>query len=138
LPIIRMVDAVEALPVFWDILPVVGRMPPDWAAFCRARGFVALAAEEAEELVGFAVAESQPQVLHVLSLEGSLAVCRLLLGRLVRAAGERDLSGRFPASRADLLALLEATGFTRQPGDDSREGPSCLYRWRRNECLDEV
>jgi hypothetical protein len=91
---------------------------------------LAFLAEQDETVVGLTFAESHPKVLHVLNLEGETDVCRLLLDRLVRAAGERNLSGVFPITRPDILELVEEWGFTRGT-EDGR--PSVFSCWDRNE-----
>src|ERR1700732_3300481 len=91
--VIRQVDPARALPAFWSTSPSCGVKPSHWAAFCEHRGYVAFAAEREGNRVGFAVAESRPNVLHVLDLEGDAKVCGRLLERLVMLAGERDMSG---------------------------------------------
>jgi hypothetical protein len=69
----------------------------------------------------------------LLGLEGTAPACRLLLRRLVLVAGERDISGWFPAGRPDVLRMAEEVGFRRQFRDDSHGRPAYLYYWSRNE-----
>src|SRR5215831_8797137 len=116
--VIRSVDPAEALPLFWDIPPSARIRPSRWRSFCKRLGVVALAAEEDGELAGFAVAESNPRVVHFLNLEGGTDACRLLLTRLVMLAGERDMSGWCPAVRTDVLKMLEDRGFDREAEDN--------------------
>jgi hypothetical protein len=91
---------------------------------------VALAAEQDEELVGFAVAESIPQVLHILTLKGDPDCCGLLLQRLVMLAGERDVSGWFPLDQVEVRKVLKDLGFVPY---SFRSEHSCYYRLNRNQ-----
>ena len=131
--VIRRVDPAEALAMFWDIPPSARIRPSRWRSFCKRLGVVALAAEQDGEVVGFAVAESNPRVVHFLNLEGGADACSLLLNRLVMLAGERDVSGWCPAARPDVREMLEGRGFEPEGEDDILGRPSYLYRWRRNE-----
>ena len=128
---IHPVDLSDALELFCESPPLEGMTPTQCAAFCRRRCLVAFAAERDDNLVGFAVAESDPNGVAVLNLEGDIDACRLLLGRLVRLAGERDVTSWCPADRPDVVELLEARGFSRECRDDFLARPSflyCLYR----------
>jgi hypothetical protein len=77
------------------------------------RDLVAFAAEDGGEVQGVALAESHPNLVHVLRLEGSAGACLLLLRRLLALAGERDVSGWFPADLPGVLGLLGRAGFAR-------------------------
>jgi len=94
---------------------------------------LAWAAEQDGDLVGFTVAESHARGVRVLTLEGGTAICQLLLDKLVRLAGERDVSGWCPADRPDVQKLFETRGFLRQYLDDFQGCPSYLYHCSRNE-----
>jgi hypothetical protein len=122
---IRELDPVAYVPLLLDGWSPAGRRTGSWAAFCRDRGFVVFAAEEDGELAGFAVAESHPRFLLVLTLEGTAEACRLLLALLVRRAGERHVHGWFPADRPDVRDLLVGAGF--EPGERGTVGGR---RWR--------
>ena len=76
-------------------------------------------------------------MLGVINLEGDSRVCRGLLDRLVKLAGERDMSGWFPIVRKDVRQMLEKLGFKRQAKNDFQGTPSYLYRWDRNEDVKE-
>jgi hypothetical protein len=128
-----MVDPVLSIPVFSGLEEFIELPPTGWDALCQARGLLALAAEQDEELVGFAVAESSPQVLHILTLKGDPNVCRLLLQRLVMLAGERDVSGWFPLDQVEVRKMVERLGFV--PNTFQSEH-SCYYRWNRNQDVD--
>jgi hypothetical protein len=130
--VIRQVDLTAAPPVLWGSLHAGGLTLTGWAALCRERGLIAFAAEQDGRFAGYAVAESTPRLVRILNLEGGLRPCRLLLERLVRLAGERDVGGWFPAGRTDVLEMLERRGFVRL-GQDDCHGPCCLYHWARNE-----
>ena len=80
---------------------------------CLDRGLVALVTEDGDEQVGFAVAESDHEAVRFLLLDGDMATCGLLLERLERLAGERDVAGWCPAARRDVRGLLEKRGFRR-------------------------
>jgi hypothetical protein len=107
----------------------------EWLAFCRDRGLVAFAAERGEELVGLAAAESDAKVVHVAILEGDTGTCHALLDRLVRLAGERDMSGWVPLGRPDVRRLILRLGFAPVASADIDGVPSCLYYWSRNADL---
>jgi L-amino acid N-acyltransferase YncA len=106
--------------------------PAEWAAYCKSCGVMVLVAEEEDTLVGWAVAESSPRCLDILRIEGDTDTCRLLLGRLMGAAGERDLSGWVARDRPDLRRLFQRQGFVKG-GRFIRDGvPSVFYYWDRN------
>jgi hypothetical protein len=95
---------------------------------------LALVAELDGSLAGFALAESSPQVLRVHTLEGPADACRLLLDRLVRAAGERDVSCWYRVSCTAQHRLLEGRGFARLTEGGRGGKPSHLYfYWARNQ-----
>jgi hypothetical protein len=94
---------------------------------------LALTAELDGYLVGFAVADSSPRRLHVRSLEGDTHACHHLLEGLVRAAGERDLSGWVPADRPDLRWLFEQRGFIRGVRGQPEGRLAYFYFWDRNK-----
>jgi hypothetical protein len=93
---------------------------------------LAFVAKEEERAVGLALAESHPGRVHVFVLEGTTDACRLLLERLVRLAGERDVSVWCPAARLDVRELLEQRGFARLAQGDFVGRPSYLYFCRRS------
>jgi hypothetical protein len=130
---IRTVDPPTTALLFGGLSPVIDAVRPgEWAAYCKSRGIVALVAEVEEDLIGWAVAGSCPHRLHIRGLEGGTAVCRLLLDRLVRAAGERDLSGWAARDRADVRRMFRRLGFAKG-GIGARDGvPSVFYFWNRN------
>jgi hypothetical protein len=109
-----------------DLADIVSDEPEEWLADCRERGVVALAAERDGEPAGFAVAASDQQAVYVLKLEGDAGTCRLLLDRLVRFAGERDMAACEQAGRPDIVRMFQDLGFVRHGG-----GP-CFYHWDRN------
>lgn len=124
-----------------DALALLGESPPFakalWNKWLRDKTLLAFIAEQDDMPVGLAIAESHPHVLHVITLEGDSFPCRLLLDRLVRRAGERDVSVWCPADRIDIQAMLDGLGFARQYGDDWQGRPSFLYHWARNEDVEE-
>ena len=65
-------------------------------------------------------------------MEGDAETCRLLLDRLVRLAGERDVSGWCPTARRDVWKMFEMVGLKRQFRDDFQGRPSYFYSWARN------
>jgi hypothetical protein len=131
--VIRSVEAATFVPVFWGVPQCGGMKPLRWHAYCKVRGLLALAAERDADLVGFAVAESVPEVVHILSLVGDAGTCRLLLQRLVMAAGERDVSGWCPIDDFAVRRLLRRVGFVRIEKGRFQGRPSYLYYWDRNE-----
>jgi hypothetical protein len=68
--VIRSVEPAKFVPVFWGVPQCCGMKPLRWHAYCKVRGLLALAAVQNADLVGFAVAESVPDVVHILSLVG--------------------------------------------------------------------
>jgi len=114
--VVRGVDPSRSVPAFWDDGPPAGMTPDQWAAVCKRRGLVAFVAEETGgPLAGFAFAESTPRWVRVLALEGGAEARRLLLERLLKAAGER-----------------EVLGFAGRQEDDVRGPSSYLFRRARN------
>jgi hypothetical protein len=126
--VIRTVDAAKTIPALWGLpdLPIL------WDDYCREKGLVALAAEQGPSLVGFAIAESHPQLIRILNLEGDRETCRRLLNRLIRLAGERDLAGWFPRKRKDLQRLVKQLGFVRSAQDVFQGRPCSFCYWDRN------
>jgi hypothetical protein len=124
---IRRVDLTRAVPDHPNLTPT------QWLAFCQERGLVAFTAERDQGPVGFAAAESDATAVHVVLLEGDADACRVLLDRLVRLAGERDLSGWVPVDRPDLRGLFEGLGFFCSAQAEPGGRPSWFYYWCRNE-----
>ena len=131
--VIRSVEPAKFVPVFWGVPHCCGMKPMQWHAYCRRRGMLAFAAELDADLVGFAVAESGPEVVHVLSLVGDAGTCRLLLQRVVMAAGERDVSGWCPIDDLAVRRLFRRLGFVRTGKGRFQGRPCYLYYWDRNE-----
>jgi hypothetical protein len=88
---------------------------------------VAFAAERGEELVGLAAAESDPGAVHVVLLEGDAPACQALLGRLVKLAGERAVSGWVANDRPEVQRLTERMGFVPVAAAAMGGVPSCYY-----------
>jgi len=130
---IHTVDTLEAIALFSDSPPPDDLSPAECEAYCRERGLVALVAEEGAMLAGFAVAESNAQAVHFIALEGGTDACRVLLHRLVRLAGERDVCGWCPAYRRDIQGMLRRLGFTRRQAGSCAGKPAHFYHWSRNE-----
>jgi hypothetical protein len=82
--------------------------------------------------MGFAVAESCPRALHILDLEGDSPACRLLLDRMVRLAGERDLTAWLPPGRPDLHRMVRRLGFVQSRSGHLQRRSSRFDRWDRN------
>ena len=131
--VVHMVDPVLSIPRFSGLAEFINLPPMAWDFLCQTRGLVALAAEQDEELMGFAVAESIPQVLHILTLKGDPNCCRLLLQRLVMLAGECDVSGWFPLDQAEVRKVLKRLGFVPYTFQSEH---SCYYRLNRNQDVD--
>ncbi|MFO0845813.1 MAG: hypothetical protein U0797_26095 [Gemmataceae bacterium] len=110
-----------------------GMTPAEWEAYCDERGLLAFAAEEDGELVGLALAESGPQAVHVLAADGRPDACRLLVERLVRLAGERDVTAWCPEDKGDLRETLRGLGFVDLHRGDFLGRPSHYYRLGRND-----
>jgi L-amino acid N-acyltransferase YncA len=129
---IRTVDPSAAVILNGD-LPLTDYLSPGgWEAYCKDQGVFVLVAEEEGDLVGWAVAESSPRCLYILRIEGDTDACRLLLGKLVRVAGERDLGGWVAHDRPAVRRLFQRLGFVRG-GNGFRDGiPSVFYYWDRN------
>jgi hypothetical protein len=86
---------------------------------------------EGDQLAGYAVAESHPGGVNVLSLEGDANACRCLLARLVRLAGERDISCMVAMNRTEVHTVLRQQGFTCLGRSTFRGQPSYLFRLKR-------
>lgn len=130
--VIHNLDPVKAIPLLMCQPTEDGPLPSRWPAFCKEHGLLALAAEQDGDVVGFAVAESHPRVLHVLDLEGDTHVCRRLLGQLVRLASERDVTGWFPVERRDVRKMLRRWGFRRRSRASLQGRSLYFYHWERN------
>jgi hypothetical protein len=129
---IRSVDPARAVPVFLGIPDDGSLTPAEWDALCKERGLLALAAERDGELVGFAIAESHPQGVPIFNLEGDSHTCRLLLDRLTRLAGERNVSAWVPIDRPDVRRMVERRGFVRLAKGGPEGRPSDFDHWNRN------
>jgi len=128
---IRSVDAAKAVPLFWGFDDV--QLPPSrWETYCREKGLSALVAERDGELMGFAVTASSPSALHILGLEGVTPVCRVLLNRMVRVAGERDMTAWLPRDRPDIHRMVRRLGFVQRRAGNFQGRPSRYYHWDRN------
>jgi hypothetical protein len=123
-------DAVELLP---DGLACRGISPAWWEAGCVAGTYLVFVAERDGSPAGLAVAESCPRRLLALALVGRGGASRLLLDRVVCAAGERDVDVWSPADRPRLGDLLRRRGFVLMGRSDADSVPSFLYHLRRNE-----
>jgi hypothetical protein len=99
----------------------------------REGSLVGFIAERDRVAVGFIVAESHPQVLHVHRLEGETEICLLLVKRLVRLSGEREVSVWCPIARPDVRQILEEMGFARLVRNTFQGRPADLYRWERED-----
>jgi hypothetical protein len=130
---LRAINPTRAIASFCETPPLTGLTSEQFQAFCQRRGLLAFAAEEDGILAGFAIAESQPGGVHVLSLEGDKKACHLLLERLVQLAGERDMTVWCPTTHDYVLDLLEGRGFVRRRQDDFQGRPSFLYHKEANE-----
>jgi len=122
-----------------DVLALLGLNPPLagvegslWKKWVRQGALFGVVVEEDDAPVGAAVVESRPDVLHIHLLEGGPGPCRVLLHRLVRRAGERDMSAWCPKDRSDIQAMLDVLGFTRR----YQKGASLFYYWARNEDIE--
>jgi hypothetical protein len=128
--VIRHVPLTDALPLLES--PVDRVEMSLWEKWSREGILLAFIAEQDEEAVGFAIAESHPHVVHGVKLAGTEAACRLLLERLVKLAGERDASVWCPLEEIGLRGMLEGWGFAPLYDDDFRGRPSCFYYQERN------
>jgi hypothetical protein len=124
---VRTMDPTEAATLFCEDPPLAGMTTAQWEACCKQQCFLALAAERDGGLAGFAIAESHPWVVRVLGMEGDARTCRVLLGCLVKRAGERDISVCCPVAQSDILEMIEAMGFSLQIPDDPEGRLSFLY-----------
>jgi hypothetical protein len=131
--IIHPMSPADAASVFRGLTQNDHMTTAEWQSYCRGKGLLVLVAEQDDELVGYAVAQSCPQRVHIRDLVGDTRTGRLLLDRLVMAAGERDLSGWVPADRPDLRRLFRRRGLVRD-GTGYHEGrPAYFYFWDRNQ-----
>jgi hypothetical protein len=124
---VRTMDPAEAATLFCENPPLPGMTPTEWESRCEQPSFLALVAERSGGLAGFAIAESHPQKVQVLTMEGTVGTCRVMLGCLVKRAGERDISVCCPLAHSDLLEMIEGMGFARQVLDDFEGRRSFLF-----------
>jgi hypothetical protein len=111
---VRTMEPAEAATLFCESPPLPGMTPTEWEFWCEQPSFLALVAERDGGLAGFAIAESHPQKVQVLTMAGDVGTCHVLLGCLVRRAGERDVGVWCPAARSDVLEMIESMGFALQ------------------------
>ena len=130
---VRQLSPADAALLFRDGLAGAGISPGRWEAGCTAGSFLAFTAQRGGNPVGFAVASSDPRQLRVAALVGEAGAAGPLLDRVVRAAGERDVSVWCPAGHARLRALLRRRGFARVGRSDDGGPPADLYHLSRNE-----
>ncbi len=136
---LRRLDPADAVVLLTGGYPTETMTESQWDALCQERGLLAFATEVAGKVTGFALAESHPPVVHVQHLEGDKDSCRVLLGQLLRQAGERDLSGWFAVERADIHRILFGMGFSPRQKADHQGWPSYFYYWDRNsDCIPET
>ena len=124
----RVRDLHDVRWVLFGGTPLQAMTAAMWATFCQECGLVAFTANADGAVVGWAVAESYPERLRILKLEGRPDAEGLLLDRLTRLAGERDVAGVFPVDKPDLLALLEGRGYIRQGRRTFLAQPVYAYR----------
>jgi hypothetical protein len=89
--VIHQLEPSVAVSVFTNTPPHRGLSAEEWQGHCERRGLVAFAAEDGDDLAGFAVAESHASAVQVLALEGGPEARTLLLDRLARLAGDRGI-----------------------------------------------
>src|SRR5262249_32072969 len=106
--------------------------PESADAACWDLGLFGLVVRESGRAVGYAIARSHPQTVIVAKLQGRSDACRLLLNRLVRGAGERDISVWCAAERPRLARLLARMGFRRMYETRFAKRPSILFRLDQN------
>lgn len=104
-----------------------------WKRFCKKGGLVAFTANEKDIPVGFCLVSSEPPMVQIIALEGDPKACQLLFERVVRLAGERNVSVWFPTCRKDLGSLAEAFGFVWQRKVICEGVPCHCYLLDRNE-----
>jgi len=131
--VIDSVDPVNVLALLGMQPPATGVAGSLWKKWTRNGTLSGVVAEQDDMPVGAAVVESRPDVLHVHILEGDPDPCRMLLHRLVRQAGERDMSAWCSTDRTDVQALLDVLGFTPRYQKDG----ATFYYWARNEDVEE-
>jgi hypothetical protein len=129
--IVRRIDRREAHRLLRGVARFAALTPERWDSLWENHGLVAFAAEARQSLRAFALAESHPQTVHVAHLGGRPDACWLLLERLVRLAGERDMSAVVPMAHPELQVLLEELGFLRVFEEDRGGGRNYVYRWNR-------
>jgi hypothetical protein len=105
--------------------------PADCAALWERLGLVVLVAQDGGEQEDLGLAASHPGQVQVIYLDGAPRACRLLLDRLVRLAGERDVSMWCPAEQTAIGTMHEEKGFVFLCRDESQCPPPSLYRLRR-------
>jgi hypothetical protein len=130
---VRQLSPADAAELFPDGLAGAGIGPARWEAGCTAGKYLLFTAQRGGTPVGFAIASSDPRRLRVAILAGEAGAAGPLLDRVLRAAGERDVSVWCPAGHARLRALLRRRGFARVGRSDDSGPPSYLYHLSRNE-----
>jgi hypothetical protein len=133
MPTIRAIDPSFAFGLLTDSPATEGMTPERCRQVCLDRGLVALATGDEDERFGFAVAESDQKAVRFLLLDGDEEMCGMLLDRLERLAGERDVGGWCPAARRDVRGLLEGRGFRRLYRGEFLSCQSDFYYHDRNE-----
>jgi hypothetical protein len=119
-------DQVAALLM---VVPGLVDMTRPWRlAYCEERGVLGFAVEQDGEFVGFALAESGPQAVHVVAVEGGRETCRLLVERLVRLAGERAVTAACPEGKDEFREALEGRGFSMLHAEGSHAQVVLFYR----------
>jgi hypothetical protein len=130
---VRQLSPADAAELFPDGLAGAGIGPARWEAGCTAGKYLLFTAQRGGTPVGFAIASSAPRRLRVAILAGEARAAGPLLDRVMRAAGERDVSVWCAADNAGLRGLLRRRGFARVGQSGPGEPLSFLYRLRRNE-----
>jgi hypothetical protein len=115
---VRTLEPAEAATLFCESPPLPGMTPTQWELCCAQSSFLALVAELGGGLAGFAIAESHPQKVQVLTMAGNIDTCHVLLCCLVKRAGERDISICCPVAQSDILEMIEGMGFALQLPND--------------------
>jgi hypothetical protein len=130
--VLHRFNATDVAALMPGVLARSGMSPTQWDAYCEEKGLLAFAAEEEGDLVALSMAESVPQALHVVSIEGRPDACHLLLEKFVRLAGERDVTAWCPRGNDDLSRMLEELGFAWMHAAGIGGRTSYFYRLCRN------
>jgi hypothetical protein len=129
---VHQLSPADAALLLRDMAAEAGISPSRWEDDCTAGKYLAFAAQRGPDPVGLAVASSTPGRLRVVGPAGEAWAVAPLLDRVMRAAGERDVSVWCAADNAGLRDLLVRRGFLRVGQSEPGEPLAFLYQLSRD------